>query len=111
MPAFQGLKTVFTEQANFKIHIFAAVMVLGLALILKISKPDLLILILLISLVLISELFNSALEYLADFVTVEKRALIKKAKDSAAAAVLISAICALAAGCIIFFPYFKDIFG
>jgi diacylglycerol kinase len=109
-PAFQGLKTTFKEQPNFKIHVFAAAAVISLSLILKADKTEVLFLAIMISLVLISELFNSALEYLADFVSHKKRKLIKKAKDTAAAAVLISAVCAFIAGCIIFIPYIADIF-
>ncbi|MNY66215.1 Undecaprenol kinase [compost metagenome] len=55
-------------------------------------------------LVFVCELFNTALEALADFASPGKHPQIKKVKDLAAAAVLLSAISALITGIIIFLP-------
>ena len=50
------------------------------------------------------ELVNTAIEALCDLVTQEYRPLAKRAKDTAAGAVLIASIMAAAAGLIIFIP-------
>jgi diacylglycerol kinase (ATP) len=50
------------------------------------------------------EMVNTALEAVVDLVTEEYRPLAKKAKDTAAGAVLISAIMAAVIGLIIFLP-------
>ena len=50
------------------------------------------------------ELVNTAVEAVVDLVTEERKPLAKKAKDTAAGAVLIAAICAAAAGLVIFLP-------
>jgi diacylglycerol kinase len=52
----------------------------------------------------VSECFNSAIEYLSDQITVEENDNIRRAKDVAAAGVLISAVISVATGIIIFLP-------
>jgi diacylglycerol kinase (ATP) len=56
------------------------------------------------SLVWITEAFNTALEFLTDLCSPEYHPLAGKAKDVAAAAVLIAALFALATGLIVFIP-------
>jgi diacylglycerol kinase (ATP) len=57
-----------------------------------------------IGLVFLTELLNSSLESLADIIDPEWNEIIMKAKDYAAAAVLISAIIAIIVGGLIFIP-------
>lgn len=102
--AFEGLKTLFVEEHNARIHAVAAVVVITFGFVLNISAGEWFFLVAVMSLVFICELFNTSLEALADFVSPEKHPQIKKVKDLAAAAVLISAISALVTGIIIFLP-------
>lgn len=102
--AFAGLRTLFTEEHNARIHLLAAVIALTTGFVLKISASEWIFLVGAISLVFICELFNTSLEALADFVSPEKHPQIKKVKDLAAAAVLTSALTALITGIIIFLP-------
>jgi diacylglycerol kinase (ATP) len=53
----------------------------------------------------IAEGLNTAVEYLADAVTLERHPLIGKAKDVAAGAVLLSAAGATVVGLVVFSPY------
>ena len=64
---------------------------------------------LLFGLILSQELVNTALEAVVDLVTKEKKPLAKIAKDTAAGAVLVSAIAAAIIGCIIFVPYLLEL--
>ena len=50
------------------------------------------------------ELLNSAIEKMADFVTLERHEAIRKVKDLSAAGVLVSALTAFAVGLIVFLP-------
>ena len=52
---------------------------------------------------------RQALEAVVDLVTKEKKPLAKIAKDTAAGAVLVSAIAAAIIGCIIFVPYLLEL--
>ena len=57
------------------------------------------------------ELVNTAVEAVVDLVTEERKPLAKIAKDTAAGAVLFTAIMAVIIGCIIFIPHFMRIAG
>lgn len=102
--AFAGLRTLFTEEHNARIHLIAAVIAMVFGILLKISATEWILLVGTICLVFICELFNTSLEALADFVSQQKHPQIKKVKDLAAAAVFISAFAALITGIIIFLP-------
>jgi diacylglycerol kinase len=102
--AFQGLKTLLREEPNARIHIVAAICVIILGFLLKISAGEWIAVIFAIGFVITTEIINSAIENIADFISPEKNDKIKKVKDLAAAAVLISAITALIIGVIIFLP-------
>lgn len=102
--AFTGLKTLFNEEHNARIHLVSALIVIVLGFVLKISLTEWISIIIVMSLVFICELINTSLEALADFVSPGKHPQIKKVKDLAAGAVLISALSALITGIIIFTP-------
>lgn len=102
--AFEGLKTLFIEEHNARIHLVSALIAIVLGFVFKISMNEWISLILVMGLVFICELINTSLEAMADFASLEKHPQIKKVKDLAAASVLISAIVALLVGLIIFCP-------
>lgn len=58
-------------------------------------------------LVVVSELFNTAIEQLTNLVSPDFSKQAGLVKDIAAAAVLIAAIIALIVGCIIFYPHLQ----
>jgi diacylglycerol kinase len=102
--AFAGLFDLFIGQHNARIHLLACVVVILAAWMTAISALEWLVLILTLALVLMAEALNTALEYLADASVPEQHPLIGKAKDVAAAAVLICAIASLFIAAIIFLP-------
>lgn len=108
--AFNGLKILFKEEHNARIHFAAAVVVIVAGIIFRITAFEWLALVFAIGLVLALEAINSALENLADFVSPQKHDQIKKVKDLAAAGVLIAATTALIAGLVIFLPKIQALF-
>ncbi len=102
--AFNGLKILFIEEHNSRIHLVAAIIVVVLGLICEISSFEWIAIILAIGLVIALELVNSAIENLSDFVCNDRQELIKKTKDLAAAGVFWASIAAFTIGLIIFFP-------
>jgi len=102
--AFSGLKTALKEEHNVRIHLVATVLVVALSLFLNINKYEWFAVIFAIGFVFAMELFNSSIENMADFISLEKNDTIRKIKDLSAAAVLVSAIAALIIGLIIFLP-------
>ena len=107
--AIQGILYTFKYERNMKIHYFIAVSVLIVSLFFDLSKLEMMILILSISLVIISEMFNTAIENTVDLVTDKYHYLAKIAKDVAAGGVLISALNAVAVGYLIFYDKFTDL--
>ena len=100
-----GLITLLREQANARIHLLATVLVAGAGLLLNIRRSDWLILLLCMALVWVAEALNTALEYLCDATVEEQHPLIGKAKDIAAAGVLIAAAISALAGLLVLLPY------
>lgn len=107
--AFNGLKIMVREEHNSRIHMAAALLALILGWYLEINSGEWLVLIGVTGLVFTAELLNSALEHLADVVSAGYNGKVKKAKDLAAASVLVSSIIALLAGCIIFLPKIAEL--
>ena len=103
--AFVGIWTMLKSQQNAWIHAFATVAVVIAGFVLGISPAECCWLVLAIIAVWMAEALNTAIEFLADVASPEFHPLVKKAKDVAAGAVLISAIGALIIGIIIIGPY------
>ena len=102
--AFDGIYTGIKEEQNMKIHIAIMILVIIFGIMLKISKIEWIICIILFGLVISMELINTAIENTVDLITKEKNKQAKIAKDVAAGAVLVSAIVAVIIGLIIFVP-------
>src|ERR671917_358858 len=82
--------SVVRTQRNMRFHVVAAVLVLVASLLVGVSKLELAILVLTILIVFVTEMFNTAMEFVVDLVTSEYHPLAKLAKDVSAGAVLLS---------------------
>lgn len=102
--AIQGIVLLIRTQANAQIHCVAAFLVLLLSIFFQISVTEWCLVVLCITSVLSAEAMNTALEFLTDLVSPDYHTLAGKAKDVAAAAVLLSAIGSFIVGAIIFLP-------
>ena len=107
--AIQGLRTMFMSEHNARVHLFFSILAIIFGLYLRIDRVEWLFVGLAITLVFCMELMNSAIEYLADTVTKDIDPGIKKAKDLAAAGVLIAAIFAVSVGLVVFIPKVSDL--
>src|SRR5258707_11077339 len=96
--ALQGLAVAWRSERNFRIQLGALVAVVVVLLALGIEPVWWGLVLLTSGSVLAAELFNTALEHLADHLHPPNHAQIQIVKDSPAAAVLGSACAALAAG-------------
>lgn len=102
--AFKGIDDVISSEPNMKIHVSVAILVVIMAFLLKISRIEWIILVLLIGLVLAAEVINTTVETLVDMYTKEYNEKAKVVKDTAAGTVLILAITAAIIGLMIFVP-------
>ena len=102
--ATEGIITSFKTEKNMKIHILIMLLVVLAGVLLKISKLEWIICIILFSIVIAGELFNTAIETVVDMVMPDKNEKAKIAKDVSAGAVLVLAIGATIIGLMIFIP-------
>ncbi len=102
--AFEGLLKVVSKERTFQVHLIVALIVILAAFYLGFDTSEWLILLLTISLVLTSEVFNTAIETFADSITKNHNNSIKLLKDISAGAVLLSAIMSIIIGVILFYP-------
>ena len=100
--AFEGIFTAIKKEKNIKIHVFIMILVIIAGIVLKISKFEWIICIILFGIVIAGEMFNSTIETIIDMVMPNKNDMAKKAKDISAGAVLILSISAAVVGIIIF---------
>lgn len=107
--AFKGLSTFLVTEANAKIHFLAAIVVVALGVLFEISRTDWLWLSLAISIVLIVEVINTAIEALVDMVQPEFDVKAGRIKDMAAGSVLIAAIFACLIGLNVFLKPIIDL--
>jgi diacylglycerol kinase (ATP) len=100
--AFEGIIHVLRTQRNMRIHFAIATVVLIAAVWTGVDRVELIALLLAISFVLIAEMINSALEAGIDVATTSFDPLATLAKDTAAGAVLIATVNAVAVGYLVF---------
>ena len=102
--AFKGVAYATTSQLNFRIHLVATALVLPLGYFLHLSTSEWQWVMLCITIVLVTEIFNTMIETLVDLVSPGFNEKAGRIKDMAAGAVVIAAAFALATGFIIFLP-------
>lgn len=102
--AFSGLRFLWKGEHNFRIHVFAAVLVITAGIIFKLSPLEWCAVFFCIAMVMVTETINTSIEKLADVVSSGFHPAIKKIKDLSAAAVLIASITALTIGLFVFIP-------
>lgn len=100
----------FNREQNLLFHIIATIIVIIFGIKFNINQIEWLFVSLAIVLVITSELMNSAIELTVDLYTRKYNDLARIAKDTAAAAVLVSAITSVFIGMYVFLPKIIDIF-
>ncbi|MBK6481934.1 MAG: diacylglycerol kinase family protein [Chitinophagales bacterium] len=106
LASFSGLKSAVRSEINLKFHLIAAGLVVIAGMYFNIQRSDWLWLIVAISVVLIAEYLNTAIERLTDLVSPKFDPKAGDVKDIAAGAVLLASFAAIVIGVIIFLPHF-----
>ena len=107
--ASSGIKLCIKDEQNMLLHLTMATLVIISGFILKISKIEWIICVILIGIVMMMELLNTAIENVCDAVTDRENKYIKIAKDTAAGSVLIISIVSAIIGLMIFIPRFMEV--
>ena len=99
--ALKGVKHIFKNERNFRLHIFSTVVVLFLAFYFKCDLLEIALLVIVISIVLVSEMINSAIEHTWDKLEPNHHPVVGMIKDMMAGAVMVAATSAFVVGLII----------
>jgi diacylglycerol kinase len=93
--ALRGLKVMVVTQPHARIHTVATLVVVTWGWLIRLSPSEWMAVALCIGMVWAAEALNTAIEFLADEVTLERRERIGNAKDASAAAVLVASAVSL----------------
>ena len=102
--AFRGVIVMVRTQHNVWLHFLAAAVTIFLGFYFHVSEGEWLALVFAIGFVIVTEAINTAIEFDIDLTSPEEHPFARDTKDVAAAAVLISALTAIAIGLIVFLP-------
>lgn len=108
--AIEGVLHAARTERHFQYHLIIAIAVLILSYALGIARDDFLVVAVIVILVLLAEMLNTAIEHLVDLVSPEYHERARSAKDIAAGAVLVTAFGAAVLGYIILYPYLAEVF-
>jgi diacylglycerol kinase len=109
--AFNGLKEAIARERNMRVHLAAILLCVILGIIFSLDVVRWSILFIAIGLVIIAELFNTAVENLVDMITDEYSQKARAVKDIAAGAVLAAAVVAVILGILVFIHPLLSLFG
>lgn len=101
-----GLRHVYKHELSFRMELLACVLLAPLAILIANNVMQLLCLWLVLGMVLIVELLNTALEITVNRISLEKHTLSKHVKDVASAAVFVSILFATLAWLLIIWNNF-----
>ena len=100
--AFRGLARAVRTQSSFAVHLVMAATVVAAGAFFRVSAQEWCLLALAIGLVLMAEIFNTAIESLARAPGSRRHPRLRDALDMASAAVLLAAMTAAVIGMIVF---------
>ena len=109
--ALRGLRYVANHEKNFQNQLLAAFLVVIAMIYFQVTRGEMIVLILVISGVLVMELFNTVMERVVDILKPRIHPYARLIKDLMAAGVLLVSILALVIGILIFYPYVLDFLG
>lgn len=89
---------------NMWVHLALSVIACFCGALLAISRNEWIALVIVMAMVWMAELLNTAIEKMADFISLKQHPRIKLIKDLSAATVLVAAVAAFIVGCIILIP-------
>lgn len=101
---YVGLSHALGSEQNMRIHFVAAVCVIAAGFFFALAAGEWIAVSFCMGLVISAECMNTAMERLADRVSLEEHPLIKQAKDCSSAGVLVLAMTSAIVGCIVFVP-------
>lgn len=108
--AIEGILHAAKTERHVRFHLFAAAALLVVCFTFGINMREFIILAIMATIVIVAEMFNSAIESVVDLLSPHKQDGARIAKDIAAGAVLIPSLVSLVAAYFILKPYVIDLY-
>ncbi len=108
--SLDGLKYAYLHEQSLILHILVMAIVIGCGFGFDATPMQWVIILVMGSLILVAELFNTAIEAVVDMVTGDYHPLAKVAKDTASAACFIADITAFGMWLVVFVPKIIELF-
>ena len=109
--AIEGIRLAYKYNRNIWIHSGFAIFAIILSLLLRITWFEFGLILVVILVVFVAEMVNTAIEEMVDLIVQEHREQARIAKDVAAGMVLVAAIGSVIIGLVVFLPYILRILG
>jgi undecaprenol kinase len=109
--AARGLKYVIKHEKNFQNEIAIGAIAVLAMIYFEVTRAEMIVLFVVISGVLVMELFNTVVERVVDILKPRIHPYARLIKDLMAAGVLVSSILAIVVGMLIFVPYIMEMLG
>jgi diacylglycerol kinase (ATP) len=106
--AFRGLGQVLARERNARVHLAAAAAAVAVSVWLGLDRVEIAVVALAIGLVLAAEVMNTVVERVLDLLHPGHSELVRVIKDMSAAAVLVTALAALAVAGLLLLPPLVD---
>ena len=103
--AMNGIRHAFENEQNFRLQMITGLVALFFAVWLPIRDSERLLIVIMVFMVLIMELLNTAMELFIDLLKPRLHHYVKAIKDIMAGAVFLTSFAAMIVGIIIFGPY------
>ena len=108
--SFDGLKYAYLHEQSLTLHVIVMTLIIAFGLGFKISAIQWVVTLIMGALILVAELFNTAIEAVVDMVTEEYHPLAKVAKDTASGACFVANMTAAGMWLVVFIPKIISLF-
>ncbi len=109
--SLDGLKYAYTHEQSLLLHVTLSIVAIIMGLCFKITGIQWILLIIVMSMLMVTELLNTAIEATIDLVTEEYHPMAKVAKDCGSAAALIGSLLATIIAGYVFIPHIIKLIG
>ena len=108
--SFDGLKYAYLHEQSLALHVIVMAVIISFGLGFRITPIQWVVTLIMGALILVAELFNTAVEAVVDMVTEEYHPLAKVAKDTASAACFVADLTAACMWLVVFVPKIISLF-
>ncbi len=109
--AFGGIFYALKDNRNLRVHFIVAIAIMFAGIFFRVNRFEMGIIGIMILLVIMAEMINTAIEEMVNLIVSEHRQQAKIAKDVAAGMVLVAVVGSVIAGLFIFTPHIIKLFG